>query len=434
LESKINIFWFRRDLRLDDNTGLYQALNAGSPVLPLFIFDTGILSRLGSKNDRRVDFIHRTLTDLDHQLKRSGSSLLVLHGKPLDVWKKLIDQYKIESVFTNHDYEPEAIKRDSDITKLLEQKGITFKSFKDQVIFEKNEVVKPGGKPYTVFTPYSKVWLSKFSPAELMDYSIKKLKDNFFRFSSSMPTLESIGFRKTDSVFPSLEIDPDIIKNYDSTRDYPAIEGTSRLGVHLRFGTVSIRKLVKIAAELNSTWLKELIWREFFMMILYHYPHSANASFKPQYDRINWLNCEKDFDAWCSGKTGYPIVDAGMRELNATGFMHNRARMITASFLTKHLLIDWRWGERYFAEKLLDYELSSNAGNWQWAAGTGCDAAPYFRVFNPAIQMKKFDPVIMYVKKWVPEFNDPSAYPPPIVDHTFARLRTLNAYKKALGK
>jgi deoxyribodipyrimidine photo-lyase len=434
LESKINIFWFRRDLRLDDNTGLYQALNAGSPVLPLFIFDTGILSRLGSKNDRRVDFIHRTLTDLDHQLKRSGSSLLVLHGKPLDVWKKLIDQYKIESVFTNHDYEPEAIKRDSDITKLLEQKGITFKSFKDQVIFEKNEVVKPGGKPYTVFTPYSKVWLSKFSPAELMDYSIKKLKDNFFRFSSSMPTLESIGFRKTDSVFPSLEIDPDIIKNYDSTRDYPAIEGTSRLGVHLRFGTVSIRKLVKIAAELNSTWLKELIWREFFMMILYHYPHSANASFKPQYDRINWLNCEKDFDAWCSGKTGYPIVDAGMRELNAAGFMHNRARMITASFLTKHLLIDWRWGERYFAEKLLDYELSSNAGNWQWAAGTGCDAAPYFRVFNPAIQMKKFDPDLVYVKKWVPEFNDPSAYPPPIVDHTFARLRTLNAYKKALGK
>lgn len=434
MDNTINIFWFRRDLRLDDNIGLFNTLNAANPVLPLFIFDTDILNKLGSNSDRRVDFIHRSITDLDHQLKKLGSSLLVLQGKPIDVWKKLMGQYKIGSVFTNHDYEPDAIKRDIDITKLLEQKGITFNSFKDQVIFEKNEVVKPDGKPYTVFTPYSKVWLSKFSPAELMDNSIKKLKNNFFRFTSSMPTLESIGFNRTDTTFPSVEINQDIIQNYDSTRDYPATEGTSRLGVHLRFGTVSIRRLVKIAAELNSTWLRELIWREFFMMILFHFPHSANASFKPQYDRINWLNNENDFEAWCNGKTGYPVVDAGMRELNATGFMHNRARMITASFLTKHLLIDWRWGERYFAEKLLDYELSSNVGNWQWAAGTGCDAAPYFRVFNPAIQMKKFDPELVYVKKWVAEFNDPTAYPPPIVDHTFARSRALSAYKKALGK
>jgi deoxyribodipyrimidine photo-lyase len=434
LESRINIFWFRRDLRFDDNAGLYNALNAASPVLPLFIFDTDILNKLDSKNDRRVDFIHRSLADLDQQLKKLGSSLLVLHGNPNDVWKKILRQYKIESVFTNHDYEPDAIKRDADITKLLQQKGITFNSFKDQVIFEKNEVVKPDGKPYTIFTPYSKVWLSKFSPAELRDYSIKKLKDNFFRFTSSMPTLESIGFSKTDVTFPSAEINQDIIQKYDSTRDYPSIEGTSRLGVHLRFGTVSIRKLVRIAYELNSTFLKELIWREFFMMILYHFPYSAAASFKPQYDRIKWLNSETDFEAWCSGKTCYPIVDAGMRELNSTGFMHNRVRMITASFLTKHLLIDWRWGERYFADKLLDYELSSNAGNWQWAAGTGCDAAPYFRVFNPAIQMKKFDPDLEYVKKWVPEYSDPSAYPPPIVDHAFARSRALSAYKKALGK
>jgi len=434
LESRINIFWFRRDLRLDDNAGLYHALNAGKPVLPIFIFDTDILDKLGNTCDARIDFIHRALTEIDHELRQMGSSLLVLHGKPIDVWKELISQFKIESVFTNHDYEPEAIKRDSGINEQLKQDGITLNTFKDQVIFEKNEVVKPDGKPYTIFTPYSKVWLSKFSPTELQDYSIGKLKDNFYRFSSNMPTLESIGFSKTDATFPSAEINQDIIKNYDSTRDYPAIEGTSRLGVHLRFGTVSIRKLANTAFELNSTFLKELIWREFFMMILYHFPHSANTSFKPQYERIKWLNNENDFEAWCCGKTGYPIVDAGMRELNSTGFMHNRVRMITASFLTKHLLIDWRWGERYFADKLLDYELSSNVGNWQWAAGTGCDAAPYFRIFNPALQMKKFDPDLLYVKKWVPEYENPPAYIPPIVDHSFARLRTLSAYKKALEK
>ncbi len=431
---KINLFWFRRDLRLEDNAGLYHALRSGSPVLLIFIFDTEILNRLEDKRDARVEFIHNALKDLHRQLVSHGSSLLILHGSPVDVFKKLIAKYEISEVFTNHDYEPYSIKRDEEVKNLLESSGIKFNPYKDQVIFEKNEVVKPNGKPYTVFTPYSKVWLARLEEDPVKTYPTEKYFNNFYKTPPfDLPELTDIGFNASGIQFPPPEIKKDVIKKYEAQRDYPAIEGTTRLSVHLRFGTVSIRKLVKEAQRLNETWLKELVWREFFMMILYHFPHSAESSFKPEYDMIKWRNDESEFDAWCRGETGYPIVDAGMRQLNATGFMHNRVRMITASFLVKHLLIDWRWGERYFADKLLDYEMSSNVGNWQWAAGTGCDAAPYFRVFNPYIQTEKFDPELKYIKKWVSEYNTPQ-YPVPIVEHKEARDRALNAYKEALNK
>ncbi len=433
MKSKLNIFWFRRDLRLEDNNGLYHALSSGLPVLPVFIFDTEILDKLESKSDARVEFIHSALQEIDIELKQKGSSLLTLIGNPVEIWKKLMSEYDINEVFTNHDYEPYAISRDSNIKTLLKEKGVKLNTYKDQVIFEKDEIVKSDGKPYTIYTPYSKTWRAKFNIKDIKVFSINELSGNFCKVSFEFPSLGQIGFKNTGLTFPAGRLRKDIIKNYENTRDIPSVEGTSKLSVHLRFGTISIRELVKEAAKLNEAWLSELIWREFFMMILYHFPHSATASFRPEYDNIKWRNNEAEFEAWCSGNTGYPIVDAGMRELNATGFMHNRVRMITASFLTKDLLIDWRWGERYFADKLLDYELSSNAGNWQWAAGTGCDAAPYFRIFNPLTQQEKFDPELKYVKKWVPEFEN-FGYTQPIVDHKFARERTLKAYKEALKK
>lgn len=433
MKNKLNVFWFRRDLRLDDNTGLYHALIAGKPVLPIFIFDIEILDKLENKYDNRVDFIHKALSEIDFALKLNGSSLLTINGKPIEIWKKLLREYDIEEVFTNHDYEPYATKRDEEVNELLKENGIKFNTYKDQVIFEKGEVMKSDGKPYTIYTPYSKVWRAKLNEIDIKEHSIKEYFNYFHKFNCHILSLEEIGFKKSDINFPSKEIRNDIVKNYENTRDIPSIDGTSRLSVHLRFGTVSPRALVKEAIKLNDVWLKELIWREFFMMILHHFPHSATASFKPEYDRINWRNNESEFNAWCKGETGYPIVDAGMRELNATGFMPGRVRMIAASLLTKDLLIDWRWGERYFAEKLLDYEQSSNVGNWQWAAGTGCDAAPYFRIFNPSTQQLKFDPDLKYCKKWVPEYGT-LAYPEPIVVHKIARERTLKAYKEALGK
>lgn len=433
MKLKLNIFWFRRDLRLEDNSGLYNALKSGLPVLPLFIYDTDILDKLENKTDRRVEFINKNLTEIDAELKNYGSSLLTLKGKPFEIWKDLLNKYYISEVYTNHDYEPDAMIRDNAVKKFLDSKGIKFNSYKDQVIFEKNDVTKSDGKPYTIFTPYSKAWLARFHQENLKIFSTEKLKVNFLKFNSKVLSLEEIGFKKTSIPFPSGELNKSIIRNYDNTRDIPSAEGTSKLSVHLRFGTVSIRQLAKAASKINNTWLKELIWREFFMMILYHYPHSAVSSFRPEYDNINWRNNEDEFDAWCTGKTGFPIVDAGMRELNATGFMHNRVRMITASFLCKDLLIDWRWGERFFAEKLLDYELSSNAGNWQWTAGTGCDAAPYFRIFNPLRQQIKFDPNMKFISKWIPELNS-IEYPAPIVEHKAAKERTLSAYKKALKK
>lgn len=431
--QKINFFWFRRDLRLNDNTGLYHALRSGNPVIPLFIFDTDILNKLEDKRDARVEFIHKAITEIQSLLTGINKSLLVIHGKPLSIWKELINEYEIASVFTNHDYEPYAIQRDEKIRKLLQKNNISFNSYKDQVIFEKDEITKNDGEPYTVFTPYRKAWLAKVSKDTLKSFPSENYLSNFYKTKNQkIISLKKIGFVKTGHDFPSQIIPPKIIKDYDKQRDLPGISGTSRLGVHLRFGTISIRKTVKEALKLNAAWLNELIWREFFMMILYHFPEAVNKSFKPQYDRIKWRNNEDEFMLWCNGKTGYPIVDAGMRELNSTGFMHNRVRMITASFLTKHLLIDWRWGEYYFAKKLLDYELSSNNGNWQWAAGTGCDAAPYFRIFNPYLQTEKFDPRHIYIKKWVPEFSE-IKYLKPIVEHSFARKRALDTYKKAVS-
>jgi deoxyribodipyrimidine photo-lyase len=432
MKENISIFWFRRDLRLDDNTALFHALKGKYPVQCIFIFDETILNKLEDKEDKRVTFIWQQLQRLNVELKSFGSSLLVINGKPDTVWKQLLKSYAIAEVYTNHDYEPAAIKRDEDIAGFLKLKKIPFHTFKDQVIFEKGEITKDDGKPYTIFTPYSRKWLSKITDASFKSFSTKKYYPNLIKNESHViPALKEIGFKENKTSFPSAVPDEEIIRHYKEQRDIPSIRGTTLISVHLRFGTISIRKMAALAQQLNATWLNELIWREFYQMILWHFPHVVNCAFKPAYNALKWRNNENEFEAWCNGVTGYPIVDAGMRELNATGFMHNRVRMITASFLTKHLLIDWRWGEAYFASKLLDYELASNNGGWQWAAGSGCDAAPYFRIFNPYEQTKKFDPQFIYIKKWVPEYADFN-YPPPIVDHKFARERCLKMYGEVL--
>jgi deoxyribodipyrimidine photo-lyase len=435
MSSPIAIFWFRRDLRLDDNAGLYHALKSGLPVLPMFIFDTEILDLLEDKSDKRVQFIHQQIEILKGQLLQMGSDLVVYHGKPLEVWRQILSNNTVAKVFTNHDYEPYAQKRDGEILEFLKSKGCAFFSFKDQCVFEKSEIVKDDGSPYTVFTPYSKKWKAKLSDFYLKPYPTEKYFTNFLKVKQStvLPTLNQMGFNSTEFLFPKSEVSQSIVNTYHQTRNFPAIQGTSRLGLHFRFGTISIRAKARKALALNETFLNELIWREFYMMILYHFPHVVKGSFRKEYDRIQWRNNEDEFKAWCEGKTGYPIVDAGMRELNSTGFMHNRTRMVVASFLTKHLLIDWRWGEAYFAKKLLDFDLSANNGGWQWAAGCGTDAAPYFRVFNPSLQMEKFDKDLVYTKHWVPELNTPY-YPKPIVEHSFARNRCLEVYKSALAK
>lgn len=432
-KEEIAVFWFRRDLRLNDNSGLYHALKESKQVLPLFIFDTEILDQLENRKDQRVEFIWYAVSQLRKELEEMGSSLLVLYGTPHAVFEKLLADYSIQAVYTNHDYEPAALKRDQHIQELLEKNRLELKTFKDQVIFEKNEVAKDDGSPYTVFTPYMRKWKNTLTDFHLKPYPAKKYFSHFLKTKIfTFPTLKQIGFEHAGLEFKLPVIDREKVSVYNKQRDFPAVAGTTHLGVHLRFGTVSIRHLVSTARELNETWLSELIWREFFMNILFHFPHVANGPFKKQYEAIKWRNNEKEFQAWCKGQTGYPIVDAGMRELNSTGFMHNRVRMITASFLTKHLLIDWRWGEAYFAEKLLDYDLAANNGNWQWAASTGCDAVPYFRIFNPAEQTKRFDPQLKYIKKWVAELEELN-YPPPLVEHKFARERALAAYKKALA-
>lgn len=431
-DGPVAIFWFRRDLRLEDNVALWKALGSGYRVLPVFIYDTDVLNKLEEKTDRRVSFIHGALEALQHKIAAAGSSLLVLHDKPENALRRLFPEYDVRALFANHDYEPYAIDRDLRIAQILKAEGIPFNTFKDQVIFEKDEVLKSDGTPYTVFTPYSRVWRKNLTENHLKPYPSEELAGNFLKIKSrTLPSLSDIGFNLTDYSFMTPVIDTGLIRDYHKTRDIPSLCGTTRLGVHLRFGTMSIRELVRTALTLNETWLNELIWREFFMSILWHFPHVTDNSFKKKYDKIVWRNNEREFDKWCNGMTGFPIVDAGMRELNATGFMHNRVRMITASFLTKHLLIDWRWGEAYFAGKLLDYELSSNNGNWQWAAGTGCDAAPYFRVFNPAEQTRKYDPNLAYIEKWVPEHDSP-AYPRVMVDHAFARERALKTYREGL--
>jgi deoxyribodipyrimidine photo-lyase len=431
--KKTTIFWHRRDLRTDDNHGLYEALKNEGSVLPIFIFDTEILDELEDKKDARIEFIHEHLKEIKTFYQKHNSSLLVLHGKPKDVFKKLTEDYDIKSVYTNRDYEPYAQKRDREIYDLLKEKDIEFKGYKDHVVLEKGEVLKDDGDPYVVFTPYSRKWREKFNLDELPNYKIDDLTPNLFTTDSfEMPSLEDLGFEKTDVDFPEIDLSKSTLENYAEDRDIPAVKGTSRLSVHLRFGTISIREAIRRSIKKSDTFVTELIWREFYQMIIYHFPKSATSSFKSKYDKIEWRNNEKEFEAWCEGKTGYPIVDAGMRQLNETGYMHNRVRMIVASFLTKHLLIDWRWGEAYFAQKLLDYELASNVGGWQWASGSGCDAAPYFRIFNPYTQTKKFDPQRKYINKWVPEV-DSEDYPEPIVDHKEGRERALATYKSALS-
>jgi len=426
--TEVTIFWFRRDLRLNDNAGLYHALRSGFPVLPIFIFDTAILDLLEDRADRRVSMIYDMIERLKAELEALGSSLLVEHGRPQEVFERLAQRFPIKAIFTNHDYEPYGMNRDASIALWCEKKGIGFSSLKDAVIFEKNEVLKDDGKPYTVFTPYSRKWKSLLNQHPITTYNTDPYKNKYFQIEPfTLPRIEEIGFSRSAYQLPQPEVSDDLIRAYKTTRDFPAQSGTSRLSPHLRFGTISIRELVSRAARLDETYLNELIWREFYMMILYHFPHVVGGAFKPVYNGIRWANDETAFQAWCDGKTGIPIVDAGMRELNETGLMHNRVRMITASFLTKHLLIDWRWGEAYFAAKLLDFELASNNGGWQWAASTGCDAVPYFRVFNPLLQTDKFDKKLEYIKKWVPDLYSAN-YPHPIIDLAFGRARAIEAF------
>jgi deoxyribodipyrimidine photo-lyase len=431
----INIFWFRRDLRLTDNAALYHALKSDNPVVPIFIFDTTILDKLEDKEDARVTFIHQTITELQKQLVQMGSTLQVFYGKPLSIFEQLSKQYKIQHVFTNHDYEVYATERDTAIAQFLAQQNSTFKTYKDQVIFEKDEVLKDEGKPYTVFTPYSRKWKAALTSYHYKPYPTKKYFTNFFKQEAKpIPTLQQMGFTLSSLHFPPNQLNEAIVKKYTDNRDFPGIESTSKLGLHLRFGTVSIRHLLSKALNLNATYVNELIWRDFYHMITWHFPHVCmGKAFRAEYDTIEWQKDNGEFEKWCNGQTGYPIVDAGMRELNTTGFMHNRVRMIVASFLTKHLLLDWRLGEAYFAKKLLDFDFAANNGGWQWASGSGCDAAPYFRIFNPYLQTKKFDEHFTYIKKWVPEFQE-FTYPKPIVEHEVARKRCLEVYTKALKK
>ncbi len=444
--NKISIFWHRRDLRIEDNAGLYHALKQSPfPVLSLFIFDTNILDNLERK-DARLSFIHDNLLFIKKQLQSLGTDILIKKGKPIDVWNEIIEQFNVQEVYTNRDYESYAIQRDDKVNSLLINKNILFKTYKDHIIFEKDEVLKNDGTPYTVFTPFSKKWKLKLEEKQSLykgtniSYYLKPYpnyfyQNNYLKVEKSLPfpSLNDLGFEESDIPFPKKEVKQGLIKTYDKTRNFPAIEGTSKLGVHFRFGTRSIRQAVLKAQNLNETYLNELIWRDFYSNILQHFPHVEHNAFRSQYDAIPWRNDENDFEAWCLGKTGYPIVDAGMRELKATGYMHNRVRMICASFLTKHLLIDWRWGEAHFAKYLLDYDLASNNGGWQWAAGCGTDAAPYFRIFNPYSQQQKFDNQFQYIKKWIPEWNT-EAYPEAIVEHSFARKRCLETYQSILKK
>lgn len=434
MNKTYTLFWMRRDLRLFDNAGLYQALKHEENVLPVFIFDKDILNKLSEK-DLRVQFLHDTLSEIKKKLQDLKSDLLVEFGSPAEVFQKILQEYSVKAIYTNHDYEPYARARDEKIAQLCQQKKIAFKTFKDQVIFEKNEIVTDQQNPYTVYSPYKKKWLKSLSEASLDSYDVNAYQKNFAKVKpTAMPQLENLGFISQKFIYPETQIKTTVLKNYEKSRDFPAHKmGTSHLGLHLRFGTVSVRELARQAKEHSDVWLSELIWRDFFMQILWHFPHVEKESFRPQYEKVAWRKDDSELELWKMGQTGYPLVDAGLRELNATGYMHNRVRMVAASFLTKHLLHHWLEGERYFAEKLLDYDLAANNGNWQWSAGTGCDAAPYFRIFNPESQIERFDPEFEYVKKWVPEFGT-HRYAKPMVEHKFARERALAAFKKGLEK
>ena len=438
---KKSLFWFRRDLRLQDNAGLFNALKYSDEVILMFIFDTNILDELEERADPRVEFIHDTLRRIKSELNSKGSDLKVYHGDPIVVWKEVINKYKPDSVFVNRDYEPYAKERDNEVAKYLATNNIAFHDFKDQVIFEKDEITKDDGNPYVVFTPFKKKWLARLNSKGYSSqsyyfkaYPNEKYESAYSEVESEpMITLEGLGFLPSSIKIPSPIVKRGIIADYDKNRDFPARDGTSKLGIHFRFGTISIREKARKAILLNDTFLSELVWRDFYSTILDKFPKVVDRSFRDKYDAIPWRNNETEFEAWCNGMTGYPLVDAGMRELNTTGFMHNRVRMVVASFLTKHLLIDWRLGEAYFAKKLLDFDLASNNGGWQWAAGCGTDAAPYFRIFNPTSQKDKFDKQEIYISKWIPEFGT-EAYVDPIVDHKEARERCLQTYKAALNQ
>lgn len=430
MKSHICIFWFRRDLRLEDNIGLSAALASGTPVLPLFIFDSDILDDLPSPYDRRVDYIHQALQQIDNALADHGSALMIRQGRVVEIFSSLLTEYTVEAVYCNRDYEPQAIARDVAVRKLLQDHGIDFRDFKDQVIFEKGEICKEDGSPYTVYSPYARKWRAQLAIQSLEPKNYDPPR--YVQRATELPSLAELGFEKTDLVFGPPSLDEHLIATYGQYRDYPALEHSSMLGIALRFGTISIRRCVAFAREKEESWLAQLIWREFFMQILYHFPHVVDQAFKSQYDRIEWRNNVGEFKRWCAGETGYPLVDAGMKQLLQTGHIHNRVRMLVASFLCKHLLIDWRWGEAYFAEKLNDYDLAANNGNWQWAAGSGCDAAPYFRIFNPSTQAKKFDQSLEYIRRWNPGFE--RSMQAPIVNHELARMRALNTYKRALAQ
>ncbi len=431
----VDIFWFRRDLRLDDNAALYYALREGRAIVPIFIFDANILNKLEDKQDGRVSFIFNALKRIQERLIAIGSSLEVFYGDPLEIFSRLLASYNVKKIFANHDYEPYAIERDRRISEWAKDNGIMFHTCKDHVIFEKDELMKDNGRPYTVFTPYSRRWKSTLSEGHLKQYPTENYLYNLYKQPEVLiPSLRSIGFTETGNCISIPDLPDELLLGYKERRDYPGLAATSQMSVHLRFGTVSVRWVVARALAYSGIFLNELIWRDFYQMVLWHFPEIGQGrSFKPEYDRIEWRLDDGEFEKWCTGQTGYPIVDAGMRQLNTTGFMHNRVRMITASFLARHLLLDWRLGEAYFARKLLDFDLAANNGGWQWASGSGCDAVPYFRIFNPYLQAQKFDKDYIYIKKWVPEYGTPE-YPSPVVEHTFARKRCLDLYTAALRK
>ncbi|TGE15405.1 cryptochrome/photolyase family protein [Hymenobacter elongatus] len=434
--SKIVLFWHRRDLRLHDNAGLAVALQSGLPVVPLFIYDREILDQLPSRRDARVTFIYDEVERLGRQTEQAGGTFLAFYGRPLEVFAQLVQHYEVAGVYTNEDYEPYAAVRDAAIAELIKPAGTEFRVFKDQVIFAKNEILSKSGTPPRVFGAYSKTWLAALRDEHLVPYPSTEhfVESNLMPLAEAAPrpTLEQMGFERYEQFVPAAELPAAaLVSNYHNTRDKPGLVNSStRRSVHLRFGTLSVRELMQQAKELNPKLLNELIWRDFFMMILWHYPFTATESYDPRLRLVPYRNNEDEFRAWCEGRTGYPLVDAGMRELNQTGYMPNRARIAAAGFLVKHLLIDWRWGDRYFADKLLDYDMSQNVGNWQWMAGTGAVAAPWFRVYSPQSQQEQYDTTFDYVRQWIPEFGTRD-YPTPIVEHKFARERAIATFRAA---
>ena len=466
-----SLVWFRRDLRDFDHAALYHALKSSAQVFCVFVFDTDILEKLTDKADRRVEFIWESVRELKTALQKNGGDLIVQHGSARALVPQLAKQLGVQAVYANRDYEPSAIARDAFVAAQLNGFEMAFFSFKDQVIFEQDEVLSLSNKPYTVFTPYKNAHLKKLDDFYLKSYPVDCYAKNLEKLETSdLPSLESMGFERTNlsemrlptgmsggkQLFADFE---DRMAQYKAARDFPAVKGVSYLSVHLRFGTVSVRHLARVARDQANagaeTWLNELIWRDFYFQILHHNPRIAEGkAFKVDYEHIPFPNDQALFQAWCDGQTGYPIIDAAMRQLNTTGFMHNRLRMVAASFLVKDLLIDWRWGERYFAQKLIDFDFSANNGGWQWAASTGCDAQPYFRIFNPVSQSEKFDAAGKFIRKYVPELaacddkeiHSPweissqkqqaigviigKNYPAPIADHAVQRPLALALYKK----